>query len=78
MTDRMLAVVHNGAAEREVSSREEAFAFARECGAASVDLWTAPKPARDWRWSKRFPKLFDDGAKPIKFDVPVPERKGDA
>jgi hypothetical protein len=73
----MLAVVHKGAAEREVGSREEAFAFARECGAASVDLWTAPQPARDWRWMPN-PKVFDDGSKPITFDVPVPERKGDA
>ena len=67
---RILAVVHNGSAEREVDTREEAFAFARECGAEVVDLWTAPKPASKWDWLSR--RIFDDGSKPIEFNVRVP------
>ena len=39
---------------------------------ARVDLWSAPKPAVDWYWSGRYPGLFDDGSKPLKFNVPVP------
>jgi hypothetical protein len=71
---RLLAVVHNGAAERVVNSREEAFAFARECKAKTVDLWTPPKPTTEWRWpSAVHPKLYDDGSRPIEFNLSVPD-----
>jgi hypothetical protein len=67
---RLLAVVFDGAAEREVNDRTEAIVWARTQGAKTVDLWTAPKPASHWRWLN--PRIFDDGSKPIEFNVPVP------
>lgn len=67
---RLLAVVFGGKREREVSDREEAFAWARSEGAASVDLWTAPAAPHSWQWLH--PRIFDDGSKPIAFNVQVP------
>jgi hypothetical protein len=68
---RMLAVVFDGKREREVNTREEAFVWARAEGAKTVDLWTAPEPASRWDWL--YPgKIFDDGARPIAFNVAVP------
>lgn len=70
---RILAVVFDGKREREVNDRDEAIAWARSEGAATVDLWSAPEPASRWHWLHPG-KIFDDGTKPIEFNVRVPPR----